>query len=361
MKIVVFAGGVGSRLWPLSRKNTPKQFGKIVGDQSTLQQTVSRLLPGFPPEDIFIATGGKYKDIVIEQLPMIPRDNFIFEPTMRDVGPAIGLVGCLLAKKFPDEPMAILWSDHIVKKEEEFRGILKLAEKRINSRNADFVFIAQKPRFANPNIGWLEVGEQKGENNDAEIFEFRKLIYGPTPEDAKTFFASGNYVWNLGYFVTTPTYLKSLFETYVADMHKDLCEIADTWGTEQFERKLTEMYPILEKISFDHAVLTKMSTRNVFVISAELGWSDVGTWDAMKEALSLTKDENVTTGSVLLENSIDTLVFNNNEKQLVVGVDMNEMVVINTGDVLLVCPKASVPKIKKLVEKLGQSEFEHLV
>src|SRR5689334_19843359 len=113
MKIVIFAGGVGSRLWPLSRKNSPKQFGKIIGEQSTLQQTVDRLLPSFAPSDIYIATGKQYKKTVIEQLPQIPQENFIFEPTMRDVGPALGLVANLLNKKFSNEPIAILWSDHL--------------------------------------------------------------------------------------------------------------------------------------------------------------------------------------------------------------------------------------------------------
>src|SRR5476651_449807 len=140
MKVIVFAGGVGTRLWPLSRKNTPKQFGKIVGEQSTLQQTIMRLLPEFKPEDIFVATGNRYKDIVVEQLPMLPRDNFIFEPMMRDVGPAIGLSSFLLEKNFPDEPMAILWSDHMVKNEIAFRHILRLAEKKVTSNDANFIF-----------------------------------------------------------------------------------------------------------------------------------------------------------------------------------------------------------------------------
>src|SRR3989344_1428562 len=115
MKVVIFAGGVGTRLWPLSRKNTPKQFGKLIGDKSTLQEAVARLQPEFNPKDIYVATGKRYQDIVTTQLPKIPRENFIFEPEMRDVGPAIGLVSFLLAQKFPNEPFAILWSDHMVK------------------------------------------------------------------------------------------------------------------------------------------------------------------------------------------------------------------------------------------------------
>ena len=127
MKIVIFAGGVGSRLWPLSRKNTPKQFEKILGEKSTLQLAVDRLQPDFAWEDIFIATGQAYADTVREQLPQLPHDHVIGEPTMRDVGPAVGLMTGILTKVAPNEPMAILWSDHLVKKEEHFRKILKTA------------------------------------------------------------------------------------------------------------------------------------------------------------------------------------------------------------------------------------------
>src|SRR3989344_5222375 len=149
MKLVIFAGGSGTRLWPLSRKNSPKQFGKVIGDKSTLQQTVERLLPDFSPSDIYIATGKQYEAIVTEQLPFIPKENFIFEPAMRDVGPALGMVACMLQKHFANEPVAILWSDHLVKKEEVFRKILRLAEEKVKNHEADFVFITQKPRFAN--------------------------------------------------------------------------------------------------------------------------------------------------------------------------------------------------------------------
>ncbi len=128
MKVVIFAGGVGTRLWPLSRKNTPKQFEKIVGDKSTLQLAVDRLQPDFKPEDIYISTGKKYEEIVRFHLPQIPPGNFIFEPEMRDIGPAVGVAMGILAKNHPDLPVAIIWSDHFVKKERRFREVLGFAK-----------------------------------------------------------------------------------------------------------------------------------------------------------------------------------------------------------------------------------------
>jgi mannose-1-phosphate guanylyltransferase len=360
MKIVIFAGGVGTRLWPLSRKNTPKQFGKIVGDQSTLQKTIERLLPEFKAEDIYIATGKNYKEVVMEQLPMLPKENFIFEPMMRDVGPAIGLSAFLLEKKFGNEPIAILWSDHLVKNEIAFRHILRMAEKKIQHNEAKFIFIAQDPRFANQNLGWIELGEKLESKGGADLFQFKRLCYQPKPEEAEFFFKNKNYVWNLGYFVTTPTYITSLFKTYVPDMSEKLQKIQDAAGTNKFEPTLEEVYPTLEKISFDDAILVKLNPQGFQVIASDLGWSDVGAWDALKEALSENKEQNITSGDVVLENTTDTLLFNYSKK-LCIGIDLSELIVINTDDVLLICPKSSVPKIKKFVKNLDGTSYEHLV
>lgn len=359
MKIVVFAGGVGTRLWPVSRKNTPKQFEKLIGDKSTLQQTIDRLIPEFKPSDIYIATGKRYEEVVKNQLPDIPEENFIFEPEMRDVGPAIGLVSVILEKNFKDEPIAILWSDHLVKNNAKFINVLKLAEEIVQNKSSDFVFLAQKARFANQNMGWIELGEEIEEKNSIKIYNFRRLRYRPKLEEAVEFFENKNFVWNLGYFVTTPSYLTSLYKIFAPLMYAELLKIQNTWQTSDYEQKLVEIYPLLEKISFDDLILMKMQEDNIRVISEDLGWSDVGAWEALKEALSDTEDDNLTKGNVMLEGSRDSLAFSYTN-QLVVGIDLDQMLVINTNDVLLICPKQSVPKIKKLVESLSGTPHDHL-
>lgn len=356
MKIIIFAGGVGTRLWPLSRKNTPKQFGKIIGDKSTLQQAVERLSPEFAPEDIYIATGKRYKEIVLGQLPQVTRENFIFEPEMRDVGPAIGLVTAIINKKFPDEPMAIVWSDHMVRDTKIFQKALRTAEKSIIDNKSEFVFIGQKPRFANQNVGWIYCGKELGSGSDLKQFEFKKLKYRPKLSQAEDFFKDPHYVWNLGYFVTTPRYLIEKFEKLTPKMHEDLRKIVES---DKFDETLSKIYPSLEKISFDDAILEKLPPSGISVISVDIGWSDIGAWEALKEALSQTADENVTKGKVMVEDSVDSLVFNYTD-QLTVGIDLTSMLVINTQDVILVCPKSSVPKIKKLVESLAGTPHENL-
>lgn len=360
MKIVVFAGGVGSRLWPLSRKNTPKQFEKILGDKSTLQLAVDRLQPDFPWKDIFVATGAAYQDTVRKQLPELEKEHVIGEPVMRDVGPAVGLMAGILSKISPKEPMAILWSDHLVKKEEHFRKILKTAGDLIEKDPNKIIFVSQKPRFASENLGWINYGDHVFDKDGIAFYAFKAMKYQPDPKTAEEYFASGHHAWNLGYFVTTPAFLWEQFEKLAPQVYKTLKPVVDAWGTDTFTTLLEEVYPTVDKIHFDNVILEKLEQDDALVISENIEWSDIGAWEALKEALEKHENDNVIKGNALLEDSQDSLVFNFNN-QLVVGIDLDDMVIVNTNDVILVCPKTSVPKIKKLVQSLQGTANEHLV
>lgn len=361
MKIVLFAGGVGSRLWPLSRKNAPKQFGKIIADRSMLQIAVHKLFPEFKWEDVYISTGTKYAPLISEQLPELPENNIIVEPEMRDVGPAVGLVVAQLVKTNPTEPLTLLWgSDHLVKREALFRRILRTAEKIVKNNPDKIVFIGQKPRYGNQNVGYIEFGEQVEKLKDHEVHEFKSFQYAPPKEQAEIYASDEKHVWNLGYFTTTPALLWKLFEQFSPDLFKHLQKIHDAYGTDDYEKVLHEVYPQIEKISFDHAILEKMDPSTGCVISADIGWSDIGAWEALKEALSDKVDANVTKGKIMLENCTDSIL-HNETKQLIVGIDLQGLVVVSMDDVVLICPKDSVPKIKQFVQSLGGTDYEHLV
>src|SRR6266568_3360274 len=360
MKIVLFAGGVGSRLWPLSRKNAPKQFGKIIADRSMLQIAVHKLFPEFKWEDVFISTGKIYARLITQQLPQLPEKNVIVEPEMRDVGPAVGLVVAQMAKMNPDEPLALLWgSDHLVKKEALFRHMLRAAEKIVVNEPEKIVFIGQKPRFANQNLGYIEFGEELVKVDDLPIHKFTGFQYRPPLNRATEWLTDGKHAWNLGYFVTTPRFLWKLFEEFSPELYQKLKKIQDAFGTNEYEKVLDEIYPTLEKISFDNAILEKMDPRSAYVISADIGWSDIGEWEALKEALSDKVDANVTKGKILLEDCRDSIL-HNETKQLIVGIDLEGLVVVSMDDVILICPKDSVPKIKKFVQNLDGTSYEHL-
>lgn len=360
MKAVIFAGGVGTRLWPLSRKNSPKQFEKVIGDKSTLQLAVERLLPDFDWEDIYISTSRKYESIVEEQLPKINSSHIIGEPEARDVGPAVGLTIANLLKKFPEVPIVILWSDHILKNEGLFRKILETSAKTVTREKNKLIFISQKPRFASQNLGWIEFENEKLDKEGLKFHEFKSFHYRPNLTEAEKFLQSGHHAWNLGYFVTTPSFLWQLFKLYQPEMFEILSQIYQTVGTPKYNITLEKLYKTLPKISFDNAILEKIKKEDAYVISENLGWSDVGAWEALKEALQSAPEQNVTSGKVLVTDCRDTLVYNYTN-QMVVTIDLDGFLVINTHDVVLVCHKNSVPKIKKLVENLSNSENEHLI
>lgn len=359
MKAIVFAGGVGTRLWPLSRKKSPKQFEKIIGDKSTLQLAVGRVQPDFTWNDIYVSTGKQYVGIVEKQLSELPKGHVIGEPVMRDVGPAVGLVAALLSKETPTEPMVILWSDHLVKNEVLFRKILKAAGNIVEKQHDTIVFVSQKARFASENLGWINFGKEIANEEGIGLHEFIDFQYRPDAETAKKYFESGHHAWNLGYFVTTPKFLLSQYEKFAPNLYTGLMEIANAWHTDDFDMILEKVYPTLEKISFDNAILEKLDPKNALVVSENIEWSDIGAWEALKESLQDSKDNNVTQGKMKLQDVTDSLVYNYG-KQLIVGIDVSELLIVNTDDVLLVCKKTSVPKIKKIVEGLAGTEHESL-
>lgn len=360
MKAIIFAGGVGTRLWPLSRRSSPKQFEKVIGSKSTLQLTAERLLPDFSWDDIYIATSVRYVPIVKKQLPSLPVDNIIVEPETRDVGPAVGLVTVNLLKDFPHTPIVILWSDHIVRNNDLFRKIIQTCANVVKYKKNKIIFISQKPRFASQNLGWIRYNDLVFQKDGIDFYSFQNFNYRPDLKTAEKFFKAGHHCWNVGYFVTTPSFLWNLFQIHQKEMADILGKIYKSAGTKDYKSTLNKYYPSLPKISFDNSILEKISTKDALVISEDLGWSDVGAWEALKEALQSAPEQNVIQGKVLLTDCRDSLIYNYT-KQLVVTIDLNGFLVINTSDVVLICHKNSVPKIKKLVESLADSGNKHLI
>lgn len=360
MKAVIFAGGVGTRLWPLSRKKSPKQFEPIVGSKSTLQLAVERLLPEFKAEDIYISTGKSYMSLVAEQLPFLPKENIVGEPSKKDNGPAVGFMMGYLSQKFPNEPVIILWSDHLVKNVETFKHIILTSGELVKREQNRIVFIGQKPRFASDNLGWIESDKEAHHEKNISFKQFKGFKYKPDKELAKKYFAHDTYCWNLGYFVSTPSFVYSLFQRFAPSVYEKCEQILATVGTPKFESTFQKYYDEMPEINFDNAVLEQLDAAIAYVVTADIGWSDVGAWEALKEALEQHRDDNITKGRVLLEDSSDALVYNYEDKKLIVGIDLSDLLVVNTGDVLLVAKKTAVSKIKKLVESFQGTENERL-
>ncbi|KKQ02179.1 MAG: Mannose-1-phosphate guanylyltransferase [Candidatus Roizmanbacteria bacterium GW2011_GWA2_36_23] len=359
MKAVIFAGGVGTRLWPLSRKKSPKQFEKIIGNKSTLQLAIDRLRPEFSTKDIFIATGEQYTKIIRQQLKFLPKDNIIGEPEKKDVGPAVALVMGMLAQRDPHEPVAILWSDHLVQNVKRFIQILKSADKLLQKDPNKIVFIGQKPRFASDNLGWIESGTINKKIDRIDFLNFVGTKYRPNKDLAEKYFKNDNFSWNLGYFVSTPGFILSLYQRFFPRIFK-LVKLILNSPKDQYADNIKRYYHQMPEINFDNAILEQLDREFAYVVVDDIGWSDVGAWEALKEALEKSKKDNISKGRVYLKDCSDNLVYNFNNKKLIVGVDLHNMLVVDTNDVLLIANKNSVTKIKKLVESFKGTENERL-
>lgn len=348
-------------MWPLSRKKSPKQFEKVVDDQSTLQHMVSRLMQKFDPADIFISTGSRYRAIIGRQLPEIANENIIIEPEMRDVGPAVGLLTAIFSKVDPDESMAILWGDHMIKDDALFHQMLAAADSIVEKRDDSIVFLAHHPRFANQNLGWIEFSQEKlGMEGNFPYHALSSFQYRPEKKLVEQYTTDGHHAWNLGYFVTKPRFLWAQFKKHAPTLYDALLRIQAAYGTLAYGSILNEIYPQLPKISFDNAVLEKISPTHGVVMVADIGWSDLGAWEALKEALQQSERDNVTKGDVVLDGVNNSLVFDYQGKKLVVGIDLDDMLVVNTEDVLLISKKSSASKIKKIVEGFKGTKYEDL-
>ncbi len=359
MKAVILAGGTGSRLWPLSRKSTPKQFQKLTGNKTMLQETIERI--GFlKPADIYISTNGEYKDIVIKQSRpyKIPLKNIIVEPALRDTAPCIGLAALYVAKINPNEVMSIIYADHLIQNKTEFVEKLKIAEKIALKENT-LNIIEVKAKFPNVNLGYVKIGKPLKEIGDTEIYSFEGFTEKPTYEKARKFLQSYKYLWNTGYYVWKAGTILNYYKTHQPNTYKHLSAIKKALGTKNESKTIEKHYPLCDKISIDYGIMEKVDPKVVRIIPAELGWSDVGTWESIMEELPRNKKGNLVKAAHLGIDSSNTLIYGNPNK-LIATIGVDNLVIVDTKDALLVCRKDRSQDVKKLVEKLKTTKYKNL-
>jgi mannose-1-phosphate guanylyltransferase len=359
MKIIIFAGGTGRRLWPISRKNSPKQFEPIIGHKSTVQLAVARLLERFSVEDILISTNEAYLGILHEQLPEIPQVNFIGEPVRRDLAAAVGLGMVHAMNRFgPDEPVAIIWGDNYMTDQSAFLGLLNSAEKILDAGRAKMIFIGETPRFANNNLGWIGLGPELGIEAGTPFYTQESWFYRPPLDLCRKMFDSGDYVWNTGYFVSRAGYIIDAYIRFQPVIWKHLSAIRDAIKVDEYSTVLHQEYLQIEVASFDDAIVKHIDSKDAVVLHGNTGWSDPGTLYALKEAVNPRQESNVEKGLVKSLDTRDSLLYNYEPGKLLTAVGLDGMVVVNTEDAILVVHKDDISLVKELVDDLSTSELE---
>ncbi len=362
MKIVIFAGGSGTRFWPISRNNFPKQFHPLINNKSTIELMVENIVPTYGWNNIYFATTEKLVSLIKNFFPELPTGNIITEPIQRDVGPAVGLAMLKLQKLGAgDEPVTVLWGDSYAGKSESFRKVLNLAEKKLRIEPKKLVWLAQPPSFANENVGWIELGEKLGEEDELSYYKLSGFKYRPKLEVAEEWFESGNYAWNTGYFVTTPNFILEKYEIHNKEVYSVLSKIRESLDTEKEITTVQEEYPKMPAVHFDNIVLDNIDNSEAEIISADFAFNDPGTLYALKQFMEEKKSDNVCKGKVYNYDTKDSLVFNYVSSQTVTTVGLDGFIVVNTPDALLVCHKDDVKRIKEMLTEFKDTDLERLL
>jgi mannose-1-phosphate guanylyltransferase len=340
---VIMAGGGGTRLWPLSRRARPKQSLKLLGERTMFQIAVERLAPLFTPDRIWVVTSAAYAEDLRRQCPALPAENFVLEPSARGTAPAIGLAGTHLRRRDPAAVMVVLTADHHIGNEPRFRDLLAAAAE---TAGRDFlVTLGITPTFASTGFGYIQRGEPLGTAGGFEVFRARRFKEKPALPEAEAMLADGQHAWNSGMFV----WRVGVFLDEVARQLPALAAVlaAAAAGPE----RLAEVWPTAPETTLDYGIME--GARQVAVIPADgLAWNDIGSWEALLEVLEGDENGNVVVGAEHVGVDSHGTLIHGPDGRLVATVGVSDLVIVETEDALLVCPRDRAQEVRAIVERL---------
>jgi mannose-1-phosphate guanylyltransferase len=352
------AGGTGTRLWPLSREGKPKQFHALGGERTLLQQTYDRLRRFLAPDDLFVCTVERYVALTRQQLPELPAGNLLVEPAARNTGPAIGLVAATLQRRCGNCLMATVAADHLVQRPEAFEAAVRRAAEVVEAEPGSLVTIGIRPARPETGFGYIEVGDVlEAIGPGAPVYRVRRFVEKPDRETAEQYVAGGRFLWNASYFVGSSARLLELYDRHLPEVGAALRQIEAAVGTPEEGTVVREAYRHLPKIAFDRGIVERAEA--VRVVPAEMGWSDVGSWELLFDVLAEKPEETVSRGRHVGMDDSGCLVIAGD--RLVATVGLKDVVVVDTGDALLVMNKARAQEVKELMDCLRAAGQEALL
>lgn len=342
---IIMAGGIGSRFWPLSKTNKPKQFLDILGTGRTLlQQTFDRFIKLMPAENIYVVSNKIYKDIILEQLPQLSEDQVLLEPAMRNTAPCIAYATYKIMSKDPDANFVVAPSDHLILKEEEF--IKNISDGlKFTEDSGNLLTLGIKPSRPETGYGYIQI-KQNDNEKDSIFNEVKTFTEKPDVELAKVFLESGDFYWNSGIFLWKGDAIKNAFELHLDEVSRKFAEGNKVYYTDKEQEFIEEAYPTCKNISIDYGIMEKAD--NVYVLCADFGWSDLGTWGSLYDQLTKEEDGNACNNKVFLYETSNNLV-NVPKDKIVVLQGLEDFIVVDSGDTLLVCKKTEEQRIKHFV------------
>lgn len=340
--VLIMAGGKGTRFWPKSTEEKPKQFINLIEEKTMIQLTIDRIKNILPIEKIFVATGEKYIDLIKEQLPDLPDRNIIVEPVGRNTAPCILLASLYIKQIYNNCNIAVLPSDHLIKNEKEFLNTLKIANNFIEEDNEAIVTIGITPD--RPETGYGYIKYNKSDKNT--VVKVDRFVEKPDLEKAKQYLESKEYLWNAGMFIFSVDYMLKELEKNYNKTFKLLQQLPSIYD-ENYGKILSEIYPESENISIDYAVMEK--SKNIYVIPSNFGWDDIGTWKSLERYIEKDEKDNLIKGQASIYDSSNNVLYSGDKKIVVIGLD--NIFCIESDDMIVIGPKEKMEELKNYREK----------
>jgi len=352
MYSVIMAGGVGKRFWPRSRKDRPKQLLNIVDDSSMLRLTVDRLHRKSDYSEIFIVTNRMQAELIQKEIPEIPEENLLLEPAGKNTAPAIALSAIHILNIDKDAVMAVFPADHLIMKEDQFFTDLDKAVEAVKAKNCLVTFGIEPTRPAT-GYGYIQYDTKKMLVED-KVYKVKTFAEKPNLNTARRFLNSGDFLWNSGMFVWKANTILQQMKAFMPELHDSAMSIQEALGTENYQRVLDREWKTLRSESIDYGIMEKAG--NVYVVRSEFFWSDLGSWASVYDIAEKDEQENVIDGEALMVESKGNYVYS--PERFVATVGLEDMIIINTGEITLVVERSKAEEVKKLVDKLEKNHLK---
>lgn len=351
--VAIMAGGIGSRFWPKSRVGFPKQFLDVLNTGRTLiQHTFDRFADFIPSQNIFVVTSHDYTSIVAEQLPGMPLENIVSEPSRKNTAPCIAYISFKIKQMDPEARLIIAPADHLILDKPEFVTICEKAIKFAEENDA-LVTLGIKPTYPNTGYGYIQHADTQVDDN---VYKVKTFTEKPNLELAKTFLESGDFLWNAGIFIWKVSTILDNFERLQPEMYELFQGEKDKFNTTGEQKAIEQIYPLCTSVSIDYAIMEKAD--NVFVIPSSFGWSDLGTWSSAYDNLEKDYLGNAVAGDkVMVIDSTQCMISAPHDKVLLLQ-GLNDFIIVDTKDVLLICKKDKEQEIKEYVAEVKKHAGE---
>lgn len=350
------AGGKGTRLWPLSRNQKPKQFQKLISDRTLLEDTFLRMKSvAGAIDDIYVATNERYFKEVADELPELKKENIIKEPANRDTASCIALACAVIGKKHPNETLVVLPSDHLMKKEKNLTKAIQIADRFLEKNPKTLLTLGIIPDSPDTGFGYIQKDGILLSSEKVKVYLIKRFVEKPDAKHAEEFIKSGEYFWNAGIYIGKIKNLIEQYKNYIPDTYERIQKLQDAVGTERFDSILAKEYCQMDKISFDYGI--SENVKDFGVIPADLGWSDIGSWAVLKDSLIGKNNKNFVKAAHLDIGSKDLLVYGS-PKKLIATVGLKGLIIVDTPDVILICDKSQSQDVKKIVGMLEKTSGE---